>query len=260
MPAPDSTRTAHSGNSLTAPDRREFLGSFLTALLFWRHRGRRLAGIDVERIHHGRARRRYLLIHGNEQTARQVLTLHLVQAHGSAVLVRNRTRNVPFQGGELDPNRMFSREGAERNLRSLNPGWSDAEVLSGLVILDRDRHQFLNAVWPAKGDALIAVHNNSGGYSVRDETEVSNRVALKDETNPHEFCLCTDPADFDLLAKGPYNVVLQNRARGADDGSLSRYAARAGFRYVNIEAGLGKLEKQRAMLDWVDGALPRSGE
>jgi hypothetical protein len=243
----------------TATNRREFLGSFLGALLFWRSRDRRkLAGIEFQRLRKGRASRRYLLIHGNEQTAREVLTKYLETAQGTAWLVRNATRNVAMGAGELDPNRMFSRDGAERNLRTLNPGWPEAQIENGLLFLDSRRGQVLGAVRPKNGDVLIAVHNNSGGYSVNDEVAASNRVALNDAANPHEFCLCTAEPDFDLLIRGPYNVVLQDRPAGPDDGSLSRCAARQGFRYVNIEAGLGRFEKQQAMLEWVDRTLPRA--
>jgi hypothetical protein len=238
-------------------NRREFLGSFLGALLFWRPRRKKLAGISFRVIRNGHAGRRYLLIHGNEETAREVLTQHLRTAQGTAYLIENKNRNIPFQGGELDPNRMFSRAGAERNLRTLNPNWPDAQVQNGLLALDRHRHEILDAVRPGKGDVLIAVHNNRD-YSVADEATASNRTALNDQGNPHEFCLCTDEDDFELLAKGPYNVVLQNRPAGADDGSLSRYAAGAGFRYANIEAGLGQSEKQRRMLEWLDKTLPRA--
>jgi hypothetical protein len=153
---------------------------------------------------------------------------------------------------------MFSREGAERNLRTLNPSWTGAQLNRVLETLDRHRHEVLDAIRPRDGDVLIAVHNNSEGYSVRDELSISNRVAMNDESNPHEFCLCTDGQDFARLARGPYNVILQNRMSPPDDGSLSRCAAREGFRYVNIETGLGKYDKQRAILEWVDSALPRA--
>jgi hypothetical protein len=244
----------------TATSRREFLGSFLGALVFWRSRDRRtLAGIEFQRLRNERhSPRRYLLIHGNEQTAREVLTKHLETAQGTAWLVRNTTRNVAIGAGVIDPNRMFSRDGAERNLRTLNPDWSEAQIENGLLFLDRKRGQVLDAVRPGHGDVLIAMHNNSESYSVKDEVTASDRTALNDAANPHEFCLCTDAGDFDRLAHGPYNVVLQNHPAGVDDGSLSRYAARRGFRYVNIEAGLGRFEKQKAMLDWLDGALPRA--
>lgn len=240
----------------TAPSRREFLGSWLGALVFWRSRDRRrLAGIDFRVIRHAAGTRRYLLIHGNEETAREVLTGHLKTARGTGYLVENHTRTVPFRGGELDPNRMFSRDGAERNLRALNPDWSEAQILNGLLILDRTRHQLTAAVTPQKGDVLIVAHNNRD-YSVNDELAASNKTALNDRDNPHEFCLCTSEGDFELLSKGPYNVVLQSRPGGVEDGSLSRYAVRAGFRYVNLEVGLGKTEKQKAMLEWLDKTLP----
>ena len=91
---------------------------------------------------------------------------------------------------------------------------------------------------------------------MRDEVGISDRVAMNDEPNPHEFCLCTDERDFNLLSKGVYNVVLQRQAPKADDGSLSRLSVVERFRYVNIEAGLGRVEKQTAMLKWLDATLP----
>jgi hypothetical protein len=240
-----------------AVNRREFLGLGLGWLAFWRRGRRKLAGIRFRELRGRGAGRRYLLIHGNESTARQVLIRHMATARGKALLVEHDTRNVPFKGGLLDPNRMFSREGAERNLRMLNPGWPEAQILSGLLVLDREREEVIEVVAPRDGDVLIAAHNNGSGYSVADEVPISDRVALNDAGNPHEFCLCTAAADFERLAQGKFNVVLQDRAPSHDDGSLSRLAARAGFRYVNIEAGHGRFEKQKAMLEWVDAALPR---
>lgn len=245
----------HSRLSLqTAPDRRQFLAVSFGWLLFWRHR-RKLAGIEFHYIRHGAGSRRYLLIHGNEETARRVLTEHMRQATGTAWLVVNRTRVVLFQHGNLDPNRMFSREGAERNLRTLNPAWTPGQLAKALDYLDRHRRQLLDAVRPEDGNLLIATHNNQE-YSVQDEVPISNRVALNDAAHPHEFCLATDPRDFDLLSKGPYNVVLQNHPQGDDDGSLSRYAALHNWRYVNLEVALGNYEKQREMLAWIDRSLP----
>jgi hypothetical protein len=90
---------------------------------------------------------------------------------------------------------------------------------------------------------------------VEDEVAISDRTALNNRANPHEFCLCTDPADFNRLSKGPENVVLQNRAPKVDDGSLSRLAAREGFRYVNIEVGMGRRAEQQRLLQWVDSTL-----
>jgi hypothetical protein len=237
-------------------DRRAFLGLSLSWLIFWRRGHKKLCGIEFRILRRHHSGRRYLLIHGNESTARDVLVKHMASAHGTAYLVENGARYVGFNGGELDPNRLFSDDGAEANLRMLNPNWSEAQLISARMYLDRHRDQIVDAVCPRNGDVLIALHNNGPGYSVQDETGISDRTALNDAANPHEFCLCTDRADFARLAAGAYNVVLQNRAPRVDDGSLSRLAALRGFRYVNIEAGLGHEQKQKAMLDWVDSALP----
>ena len=73
---------------------------------------------------------------------------------------------------------------------------------------------------------------------------------------PNDFMLCTDVNDFALLRQSPFNVVLQNEAKGEDDGSLSRLAASRRIRYVNIEAAMGRDAAQRAMLEWVETHLP----
>jgi hypothetical protein len=242
----------------TGLSRRQFLGISLGWLLFWRRDRKKLAGIRFRVIRKGRSGRRFLLIHGNEQTAREVLTAYMPNTRGTAYLVENTGRNVEFRGGQLDPNRMYSREGAEKNLRLLNPSWREPEIQEALDFLDRRRRDVLNAVRPKDGDVLITVHNNSQGYSVRDEVPISNRIAMNDADSPHEFFLCTDERDFELLSRGPYNVVLQNRTDAADDGSLSRFAAREGFRYVNLEAALGKFDVQRTMLEWLDKTLPHA--
>jgi hypothetical protein len=100
------------------------------------------------------------------------------------------------------------------------------------------------------------LHNNSNGYSVESEIAISDRTSLKDAQNPHEFFLATDSADYEKLAASPFNVVLQNTAPKDDDGSLSRLAAKLGIRYINLECGLGKIERQRELLGWLEANLP----
>ena len=82
-------------------------------------------------IRRGDDRRRYIWIHGNEHTAREVLRDHIRRYDGRAFLIDNDVRNVRLNGGQLDPNRMFSREGAERNLRTLNPAWDKPQIRIG---------------------------------------------------------------------------------------------------------------------------------
>lgn len=234
--------------------RRAFLGAFFVG----KPKHLRLAGIEFERIRNSRSPWRYLLIHGNELTARQVLHEHMQSHKGTAHLVTGLERNVKVHAGgdgEIDPNRLFSRLGADRSLRRLNPNWDEPMVNRELHRLDRERPALLKAVMPPRGGVLMAVHNNSQGYSVKEEIPISNEVSLPDEQNPHEFFLVTDPRDFERMKTSPYNVVLQNKPAGDDDGSLSRLMAARGVRYVNLEVGLGKVEKQREMLAWVANLL-----
>ncbi|MBM3725618.1 MAG: hypothetical protein FJW40_09360 [Acidobacteria bacterium] len=236
--------------------RREAAASALAWLPF---RTPRLAPMGEARFHvMGRSNspRRYFHVHGNESTARQVLRDHLKGRAGLALLVDSERRNVPLAGGQLDPNRMFSREGAGKNLKRLNPAWTEAQSKAALDTLDRDRDRFLKLLLPPPGGLIIAMHNNSEGYSMTDEIPISDKVSVKEAAHPREFMLATDPADFEILSRSIYNVVLQQKAPPDDDGSLSRLCAARGIRYVNIEASLGLADKQRRMIEWLDGALP----
>jgi hypothetical protein len=237
--------------------RREFLAAgFGFPFLFWRRRTLAIAGLRFRIERRGRSPRRYLWIHGDERTAREVLLEHLKTARGTAYLTTSGQRQFPLAGGRLDPNRMFSRAGAEANLKTLNPQLSPGRIAAALDRLDRERERFVRAILPPPGGLLIAMHNNARGYSVRDEVPLSDRVSLADPEHPNNFLLATAPADFDRLALSPYNAVLQNAAPPGDDGSLSRLAARRRARYVNIEARLGDFEGQREMLAWVEKNLP----
>jgi hypothetical protein len=233
--------------------RREFLAGF--PLLFWRPHRVKMAGISFRVVKRGHSPHRYLHIHGNETTARDVL-MEQVNAHGgTALLIESETRNVPLLGGAVDPNRMFSTEGASKSLRTLNPGWSEEQISRGAEALMKDRHKFLKAIEPPAGGRIVALHNNSNGYSVEAEVAASDKTSLPDRQNPREFFLATNPADFEKLAQSPYNVVLQKTIPAEDDGSLSRLAAKLGVRYINLECALGKVERQRELLGWLEGNL-----
>ncbi|MEP6537763.1 MAG: hypothetical protein ABJF23_20675 [Bryobacteraceae bacterium] len=237
--------------------RRAFLfAGLFDWLFFWRKRSLRMAEARFQIVRHGSDRRHYFWVHGNERTAHDVLLSHMKTMPGRAFLVQNTVRNIPVGGGLLDPNRMFSREGAEKNLRSQNKSWNDVQVSAALDALDKDRGRFVASILPKDGRLLVALHNNGPGYSVNDEVPISDAVSLKNADHPHEFMLCTMRSDFDLLSKSHFNVVLQNTAPKDDDGSLSRLTALRGIRYVNIEAGLGNRAGQQAMLDWLEKALP----
>lgn len=235
--------------------RREFLfGIGLCWLPFFHPKFVTLAGIPFHVLRNGRSPRRYLSIHGDEPTAREVLAIHMETHPGIAYLVTGTDRNVPVDGGKLDPNRMFSRTGAEADLKKLNPGWAPEQIARALDFLDDEREKLVRRLTPPEGGLLIALHNNRD-YSVRDELAESDDVSLKQPERPREFFLCTDPHDYAVLAKSPFNVVLQNRKSAPDDGSLSRLAAHRGLRYLNLECGVGQFEAQIERLGWAERNL-----
>ena len=234
--------------------RREFLAAI--SLPFFRPKHISMAGAKFRIIRNGSSKYRYLLIHGNEETAREVLVGHMEAREGIAYVVENHTRNVPVAGLQVDPNRMFSRVGAETSLKRLNRDAGPQSIQQALGRLDHEREHMLHALTPPRGGVTIALHNNSAGYSVTDEVPISDDTSLREPGNPHAFFLCTDPRDFEVIKTSPYNVVLQQKAPKTDDGSLSRQAAARGFRYVNLEVGLGHPDRQLEMLRWLEWNLP----
>ncbi len=216
-----------------------------------------MGGIDfaVEQLR-GRGKRRYLHIHGNETTAREVLREHLKAFPGTYFFIQSDKRNVRVGECMIDPNRMFTAAGARKSLERWNKDASPAAIRAAEQLLDRDRDRFLRAVVPPKGGLLIAMHNNSEGYSMKDEIAISDKVHTPDPDNPRDFLLVTDPRDFALIERGKFNAVLQSKVQN-DDGSFSVVAAWRGIRYVNSEAALGNLSKQQAMLQFLEQVLPQ---
>jgi len=226
--------------------RREFLGA---AVWPFSKKEVAIAGIRFRVERHGGGPARFLQVHGDESTARDVL--REAAPAGTSFFVESATRMVEIGDGRIDPNRMFSRAGAERNLRRLNPRWNEAQFANALLELDRDREKFLRALLPGKSSLLVSLHNNGERYTIETEAPIGQRVAREGKFTPHEFLLATSAADFEKLEQSGYRCVLQSSAAGPDDGSLSRLCAARGIRYVNIEARLGSSGPQREMLEWV---------
>jgi len=238
--------------------RREFLAyaSIFGWLPFFRPKHVSVAGGRFRILRNGSSSRRYLVIHGNEESARQVLIAHMRAHEGTAFVVEGGSRNVAIEGGQIDPNRMFSRVGAEANLRKLNPDWTTDRVNQALGVLDRGREKLVRGLMPPDDGLIVALHNNSENYSVKDEQPISDAASIREPDNPHAFFLCTDPEDFRRLSTSPYNVVFQQHAPPQDDGSLSRLAAVRSVRYVNLETAIGHSARQKEMLDWLEWNLP----
>ena len=212
-------------------------------------------GIDFQVKKNGFSDVNYILIHGDEETARMLLSEHIKKNKGKAFFIKSKEREVVLGPTKVDPNRIFSRTGARKALKKFKPHWDHKELTKLLEKLDKSRNIFLFNIFPSEGGLLIALHNNFRGYSVKDELTNSQLHSIKKDKNPRDFIICTDLKDYQKLKKGPYNVVLQNIIDEDNNGSLSWPALENGVRYVNIETRLGWLSQQRKMLKFVESSL-----
>ncbi|MDP6033013.1 MAG: hypothetical protein QGH04_04110, partial [Candidatus Marinimicrobia bacterium] len=119
-----------------------------------------LAGIPFDIIKNGDSDHRYIWVHGDEQTAKMALENHMKTNEGTAFLVTGILREAEFYGGIIDPNRIFSSEGAKANIQKYNRKWSRAKKAETLEMINRDRDSFLEKILPQNGGLLIALHNN----------------------------------------------------------------------------------------------------
>ncbi len=213
------------------------------------------AGAKFNLVQNGDSPNRYIWLHGDEQTARMALEYHIGLYNGLAFFIESETREIPFKSTIVDPNRIFSRDGAYYALRKFKPGWQPGTLKMALDEIDKERESFLDILMPNKNGLLISLHNNFRGYNVHKEKGNSQRISIKKNENPRDFIICTNSSDFEILVSSPYNVVLQNELPERDDGSLSWEALRRNVRYLNIETRLGYLSKQKAMLKYIEDNL-----
>ena len=210
-----------------------------------------IAGINFKVVKKGNSDRKYIWFHGDEKTAKMALDHHMKTNEGTAYYIQNELREVNIYGGLIEPNRIFSSDGMKQAIQKYNPQWSVSKKKKILAIYDQGRSTFLNEIFPKNGEILIAIHNNFRGYNVNKEIKRSDSISIKIDQDPRDFFLCTNRTDFELLAKSPYNVVLQEKWIPENDGSLSWAAILHDVRYVLLETRLGWLNKQKEMLNYL---------
>ena len=170
-------------------------------------------------------------------------------------------RNVAFERGArryaFDPNRIFTDAGALATLRRLNRTDStvadiDPEVVE---VVRRFAEALLDSVGLDTLRQVVALHNNTDEqYSARsylpgaEYASDAADVHLEPGSDADDFFFVTERTLFDRLRAEGFNVVLQHNAAVTDDGSLSVFAARAGIRYVNVEAQHGHRAEQERMI------------
>ncbi len=68
--------------------------------------------ISFKVVQKGTSDRRYIWLHGDEQTAKMALENHMSSNQGIAYFINNNKRVVYISDGMIDPNRIFSSIGA----------------------------------------------------------------------------------------------------------------------------------------------------
>ncbi len=211
----------------------------------------------------------YVVLHGSEATAPAALRQHLQHYSGCALeLVNPGQRWVSFRAGRrkylFDPNRVFSRAGVELNLATLNSRFkrlnrrNRQRIVNEVEQFGRELSRLI-AEPRLPGLRVVAVHNNGTqpNASFSFETFVErhgyfhNVLALhyRRDLSPYDLFLVNDPGTYEALLRRDLNVVLEESARPADDGSLSVFCSRAGIEYANVETRIGDLDTQVRMLD-----------
>jgi hypothetical protein len=194
-------------------------------------------------------------LHSNETSAIRT-AMGFAENHNAVFyrLMNSERRNVEADLLDkkitFDPNCIFTTTGRKQNLKKNHcfdkPTDEQVYQLSRFIIRDM-----------ADENAIVSVHssdNNSiifykkGGRLHKEAKEMYQESSM----DPGDFMVTTEENIFRALKSKGFNVVLQNKSKAKDDGSLSIFCARAGKPYVGIETKAGHDSEQRRMLEAVD--------
>jgi hypothetical protein len=207
----------------------------------------------------------YFNLHDNENTSVEATKTILNNQKFKGKLVElqhtgERLISFEYQGGkyQIDPNRMFTKAGIEKNLKNYG-NYSDEARDTVFAFGQKIYQDFL------RGSRLIvAMHNNKNeGYNVKSYLQDGEYQSDAEEVfyNPKwgtgEFFYVIDPEHFNFFKQKKINAVLQNNQKVTDDGSLSVFAQQQKMAYLNVEAQHGNLKPQIKMLTILQDLLQK---
>jgi len=191
----------------------------------------------------------FVHLHHNEKTAADIADSVSRQAGIEFIqIINNEKRLIDFTINErfyrVDPNRVFSRDGAIASLDRLSK--ASEEAVAAIDSFQRFLTSFFDST-----RTVVALHNNTDGeFSMAHYQQTgAGAVYQNPQHDPDDFFITTDASIFDKLRERGYNVVLEDINAVVDDGSLSVYCAKNSIRYVNIEAQHGHYREQREMVE-----------
>lgn len=209
----------------------------------------------------------FVSLHSNEQGSLALAAQWLAENAGELIVLNGagerRLSLVPgSRSYSIDPNRMFSSGGIERDMRRF--GFYRPEL--GAAVGDF-AGRWMEVSGIGKRPAVVSLHNNTDGPPLSVATyqsggsEAGNAARVfpgqRSGWDPDDFFLVTDAGAFAYLAGQGFPVVLQDNAAVEDDGSLSVWCGRRGLAYVNVEVQFGHDEAAHIMMQAVTGWLER---
>lgn len=215
-----------------------------------------LGPIEFTVLKNGESNRRYIWLHGDEKTAEMAIKEHIQNFKGTAFLINNDERVVHIDGLRLDPNRIFSTRGIKKTLHKYHPKSPSKKRAEIVGKVERGRKSFLQELSQDDEGLVVAVHNNSRGFSMDSVLGHATDSSVKSDQSRRDFYICTNESDYEVLSKSPYNAVLLKNGSEEYDGSLSSLMAKKEHRFVNVEVRLGWLSQQRKMLKYIEAYLP----
>lgn len=181
----------------------------------------------------------YFHPHSSEPTSLET-SLQVIAEYGGVVVsfdnVPNRYVSFKLEGKDysFDPNRIYTKDGVEDNLKLLGAYSRKAEDEVFRF------SQWLSGVLSAS--RVFAIHNNMNkGYNVLSYRHKDGSLAkgvkainIVPKNNTGNFVYTTNAALFLAAKESGFNAVLQGKDV-VDDGSYSVFAMKKGIDYINVE-------------------------
>jgi hypothetical protein len=198
----------------------------------------------------------YFNLHDNENTSVEATKAILNNKKFKGKLVElqhtgERLISFEYRGSkyQIDPNRMFTKIGIEKNLKNYG-NYSDEARDTIFAFGQKIYRNFLR-----DSRLIVAMHNNRNeGYNVKsylsggEYQSDAAEVFYNPKWGTGEFFYVIDQAHFNFFKQKKVSAVLQDNQKVTDDGSLSVFAQQHKIAYLNVEAQHGKLKPQIKML------------
>lgn len=201
----------------------------------------------------------FVNMHDNEFTSVSGTKPILESRGGLLIRIENkRQRNISFKMENrtyvVDPNRIFTKEGAAVSLRENGRGYSNDRAAAEA---NRLGQRILELI-PDSAKCVFALHNNYDKefsiewYKPGQKREAdSRRLYIDSLEDPDDLILTTDSFLYEQIAAKRYNVVYQDNLNARKDGSLSVHFGEKGKPYINLETEHGKTKKYNEIMGFL---------